>query len=96
MSIVTFRRDEIPPASEEELAQLRALADRPDSEIDLSDMPELTDEELAQFVPRAYYRNRVRIDPDVLAWLKDNGKNYHTDVNSILRETMAREGRHAR
>jgi len=51
MAIVSYRRDEIPPITEERKAQLRALAARPDSEIDTSDIPELTDEQLARMRP---------------------------------------------
>ena len=52
MAIVSYRRDEIPPMTEEHKAELRALALRPDSEIDTSDIPELTDEQLARMRPR--------------------------------------------
>ena len=44
MTIVQLKRSEIPPMSEERKAQLRALAQRPDDEIDCSDIPELTEE----------------------------------------------------
>jgi uncharacterized protein (DUF4415 family) len=30
----------------------------------------------------------VRIDADVLLWLKSNGKGYQTRINTILREAM--------
>jgi len=32
----------------------------------------------------------VRIDADVLAWLKSQGKGYQTRMNAILREAMLR------
>jgi uncharacterized protein (DUF4415 family) len=32
----------------------------------------------------------VRIDADVLAWLKSRGKGYQTRLNAILREAMIR------
>jgi uncharacterized protein (DUF4415 family) len=84
--------------TEEHRAELRALAEMPDSEIDYSDIPQLTEEELEQFVPRAFYRpikkhTSFRIDADILAWLKhrSNGKGYQSHVNAILREAMLRE-----
>ena len=40
MEIVSYSEDEIPPATEEEIAEMKALAERPDSEIDFSEMPE--------------------------------------------------------
>jgi uncharacterized protein (DUF4415 family) len=30
----------------------------------------------------------IRLDADVVAWLKKRGKGYQTRVNSILRQTM--------
>ena len=41
MSIVRKTSADIPPMTEKRAAELRALAERPDSEIDLSDAPEL-------------------------------------------------------
>ena len=32
----------------------------------------------------------VRVDADVLAWLKSQGKGYQTRINTILREAMLR------
>jgi hypothetical protein len=43
MTIASFRRDEIPQMTEERKEELRALAERPDSEIDFSDIPRITD-----------------------------------------------------
>ena len=33
----------------------------------------------------------VRIDADVLAWLKSSGRGYQTRINAILRETMLKK-----
>ncbi len=65
---------------------------------DFSDCPELTDEQLAQLRP-SHYRNmanykpikkavNVRIDADVLEWLKMQGEGYQTRLNAILRRAM--------
>ena len=35
----------------------------------------------------------VRVDSDVLAWLKTDGKGYQTRLNSILRDAMLKEVR---
>jgi len=43
MAIVSFREDEILPLSEKRKEELRELAKRPDTEIDYSDIPEVTD-----------------------------------------------------
>ena len=74
--------------------RLKALAARPDEEIDFSDVPEIK-----RFSPNAtigkFYRPvkekvTVRIDSDVLAWLKASGQGYQTRINSYLREKMTR------
>jgi hypothetical protein len=43
MTIASYRRDEIPPPTPEEREHYRALAQRPDSEINCSDIPEVAD-----------------------------------------------------
>lgn len=63
-----------------------------------SDIPELTDEQLAQLRP-SHYRNmanykpikktvNVRLDADVIEWLQSAGKGYQTRMNAILRQAM--------
>jgi len=76
--------------------ELKELAERPDSEIDLSDIPELTDKFWANAVRNPYYRPvkqqlTVRLDADVVAWLRRQGKGYQTRMNSVLREAMVGE-----
>ena len=36
----------------------------------------------------------VRVDSDVLAWLKGQGKGYQTKMNAILRDAMIRALKH--
>jgi uncharacterized protein (DUF4415 family) len=36
----------------------------------------------------------VRVDSDVLAWLKSQGKGYQTRINAILRAAMLHEIKH--
>jgi uncharacterized protein (DUF4415 family) len=84
-----------PPLTEAQAAELEALAARPDSEIDYSDSPPLTEDFWRRAQPNPFYRPTkahasVRIDSDVLAWLKSDGKGYQTRLNSILREAMLR------
>jgi uncharacterized protein (DUF4415 family) len=78
------------------MRELKQLAERPDSEIDFSDIPELTEEFWANAVRNPYYRPvkqqlTVRLDADVVAWLRRQGKGYQTRMNSVLREAMAGE-----
>jgi uncharacterized protein (DUF4415 family) len=64
-------------------------------DIDISDCPELTKEQLQAMVPRhpEYFRPvkkavQIRLDADVLAWYKGFGKGYQTRINAVLREIM--------
>jgi len=43
--MVRYTLETLPPLTEEDLARLEALAKRPDSEIDTSDIPEWTEEQ---------------------------------------------------
>ena len=99
MSMVRYKQDELPPLTEEHKAELKALAERPDSGIDYSDIPPLDEAFLARAVPNPFFKPvkthaSVRIDSDVLAWLKSQGKGYQTRLNAILREAMLRSLHH--
>ncbi len=101
MTIVRKTLAEIPPMTEARAAELRALAERPGSEIDLSDAPELSAEAWHNAIPGRFYRPTktqitVRIDADVLHWLKAGGDRYQTRLNAILREAMLRDLQQAR
>jgi uncharacterized protein (DUF4415 family) len=73
--------------------ELRALAKQPESEIDYSDIPATTSKEWAGAVRGKFYRPikrqlTVRIDADVIAWLRSHGKGYQSRLNAILRSAM--------
>jgi uncharacterized protein (DUF4415 family) len=77
--------------SRKQAKELRALAALPDKEIDLSDLPEVRDWSGA--VVGKFYRPikktvTLRIDMDVLAWLKSQGRGYQTRINKLLRGAM--------
>lgn len=83
----------LPPLTEKQRAELAALSDRPDSEIDTSDIPPLTEAFWQEAVRGKFYKptktsTTVRIDSDVLAWLKSAGKGYQSRINAILRREM--------
>jgi uncharacterized protein (DUF4415 family) len=59
------------------------------SEIDYSDIPALTDKQLAQFRRPAKKLVAVRLDADVLEWLKQYGAGYSTRINHVLRVVMS-------
>jgi len=72
-------------------SQIRALKRMKDEDIDLSDIPELTGNE--KFIVGKFYRPvkkslTIRVDADVLAWVKGQGPGYQTRINAYLREAM--------
>ena len=88
--------DHLPPLAPRQQAELAALKALPESAIDYSDIPPLTDEFWKKAVRNPLYRpakvsTTVRLDADVLLWLKAQGKGYQTRINAILREAMLKE-----
>jgi uncharacterized protein (DUF4415 family) len=86
----TLADDPISPARRRKLAR---LAERPDSEIDFSDIPPLKASFWKNAVRNPFYRPvkqqlTVRLDADVVAWLRQQGKGYQTRLNRVLREAM--------
>jgi uncharacterized protein (DUF4415 family) len=72
------------------------LQKRDPSEIDLTDMPEVDDSFWRTARRGAFFRPTkvsvtLRLDTDVLAWLKSTGKGYQTRINVILRQAMLKE-----
>ena len=80
--------------------ELVALAAMSDGEIDTSDIPELPPGAWKDAVRGRFYRPvkqavSMRLDADVIAWLKKPGKGYQTRANRILRQRMLEEMRGA-
>ncbi len=95
MNKVRYTPAELPVLTQERQAELQALANKPDSEIDYSDIPPLNETFWLNAVRNPFYKPTkthasVRLDSDVLAWLKSQGKGYQTRMNAILREAMIR------
>ena len=91
--MASYTLDALPPLTDAQRANLRELAKRPESEIDLSDVPEMTDAEWKNAERGRFYRPvkrqiTARIDSDVLDWLKSHGKGYQSRINAILRREM--------
>jgi uncharacterized protein (DUF4415 family) len=85
------------PRQKRELAALAAL---PDDKIDTSDIPELPLSAWKDAVRGKFYRPvkqavSMRLDADVVAWLKKQGKGYQTRANRILRQRMLDETKRA-
>lgn len=82
-----------PPLSAEQKAELEALKAAQDEPVDTSDIPPLTDAFWANAVRNPFYKptktsTTVRIDSDVLLWLRSQGKGYQSRINAILRREM--------
>ena len=76
--------------------RLARLAQRPDSALDFSDSPELTDKFWRHAIRNPFYRPvkkqlTLRLDADVIAWLRRHGKGYQTRANALLRAAMLRD-----
>jgi uncharacterized protein (DUF4415 family) len=62
-----------------------------DAEIDYSDIPRLDRTFLKKATvawPPVKQQLTIRLDADVLAWLKGHGRGYQTRINRILRVVM--------
>jgi len=73
--------------------RLEKLSRLPDSEIDTSDIPELTEKFWQNAVRNPFYRPvkqqlTLRLDADIIAWLRRHGRGYQTRANALLRDAM--------
>jgi len=83
----------LPPLSRRQKAELAVLAAQPERDIDYSDSPPLPEDFWKNAERGRFYRPikrqiTARIDADVLAWLKSQGKGYQSRINAILRREM--------
>ncbi len=72
-------------------SEIRALKRMKDSEIDTTDIPPVSD--WSKAVVGKFYRPikkplTIRVDADVLAWFKGQGRGYQTRINALLRSAM--------
>jgi uncharacterized protein (DUF4415 family) len=75
--------------------RLEQLSERPENQIDTSDIPELTDKFWQNAVRNPFYRPvkkqlTLRVDADIIAWLRGQGRGYQTRANALLRNAMVR------
>lgn len=75
--------------------EVEAIAAIPDDQIDTSDIPELTEDQMRRAVRGLMYRPikkpvTMRLDADVIDWLKQDGPGYQTKANYLLRREMMR------
>jgi uncharacterized protein (DUF4415 family) len=77
--------------TKEQMAEIQLIRDMPDEDIDYSDIPSISDwsvAEVGKFYRPIKQTVTIRLDADVLDWLKKGGKGYQTKVNRILRTIM--------
>src|ERR1035437_3863746 len=70
---------------------IRAIAAKRDADIDFSDMPPVLDwsgAETGKFYRPTKRPVTMRLDSDVIAWLKADGRGYQTRANFLLRHAM--------
>jgi uncharacterized protein (DUF4415 family) len=85
------------PLTKRQRAELAALDALSDDAIDLSDVAEVLDWSAA--VVGRFYRPvkqavTLRLDADVLAWLRSHGPGYQTRINRLLRSAMEAQRPH--
>jgi len=77
--------------SKEQKRDIAALAAKRDEDIDFSDIPLKLDwskAEVGKFYRPPKKSVTIRLDADVLQWLKGYGRGYQTRVNLLLRHAM--------
>jgi uncharacterized protein (DUF4415 family) len=84
----------VPKLNEKQKEELRQLENMPDDEIDTTDIPEITD--FTGFEVGKFYRPikqtvTIRLDADLVNWLKQSGKGYQGRLNAILRKEMQQQ-----
>jgi uncharacterized protein (DUF4415 family) len=99
--MISYTPETLPRLTKADRTKLKAMAARPDSEIDTSDIPEMTEEQWKNARRGHFYRPRkqqitARVDADVLDWLKAQGKGYQSRINAILRREMLISGKSAK
>src|ERR1035441_241831 len=87
------------PITDRQRLDLQRVADCPDPQIDYSYAPEgsprASDIEVGRFYRPIKQLVSLRVDADVLAWFRGQGKKYQTRINDVLRremQTNARDG----
>jgi len=82
--------------TKEQKRDIRAIAAKRDEDIDFSDAPAVVDwsgAEIGKFYRPAKKPVTMRLDSDVIAWLKAGGRGYQTKANWLLRHAMLHDTR---
>jgi uncharacterized protein (DUF4415 family) len=77
--------------AEAQKREIAAIAAKTDATIDFSEMPEVidwADAEVGRFYRPVKRPVTMRLDDDVIEWLKSYGRGYQTKANLLLRHAM--------
>jgi len=77
--------------TKEQKRDIAAIAAKKDADINFSDIPPVLDwsgAEIGKFYRPAKKPVTIRLDIDVLEWLKSEGPGYQTKANRLLRHAM--------
>jgi uncharacterized protein (DUF4415 family) len=77
--------------TKEQKRDIRAIAAKRDEDIDFSDAPPVLDwrgAEIGKFYRPKKKPVTMRLDSDIIAWLKADGPGYQTKANWLLRHAM--------
>ena len=88
-----MRNDVMSKANKEQSDELKHLAEKADADINTKDIPEIRDWSEAkhgQFYRPIKQQVTLRLDADMLAWFRAQGRKYQTRMNAALREYMER------
>ncbi len=93
---VVYKLNPAEPLTARQKREIQALAALPEDKIDVSDIAKLPPGAWKNAMQGKWYRPvkqpvSIRLDADVLAWLKAKGTGYQTKVNIFLREKMLKE-----
>lgn len=78
--------------TKEQKRDIAAIARKKNKDIDLSEMPEVLDwsgAEIGRFYRPTKKPVTMRLDEDVIEWLKGFGRGYQTKANLLLRHAMS-------
>jgi uncharacterized protein (DUF4415 family) len=93
---IVYKRTAGTPLGAAQTANIAKLSSMPDLAIDTSDTQQLSEEVWRDAVRGRLYRPlkkavSLRLDADVIEWLKKDGEGYQTRANNMLRERMLAE-----
>lgn len=96
MKTVRYEQGKVPALTPAQISELHAMTAMPDKSINFEDIPALSADvwknaSIGRFYKPTKTPTTVRVDTDVLAWLKTQGRGYQTRINSILRNAMMSE-----